>query len=169
MKFSTLFVSFGLLVAGHSYAASITPFQLPWVNGGTDSVYKMADHPTGIFVLEAFQNFCEYCNANAPKVDAVYNTYKTQDRVQIIDLDLDTDQSEIQAWIDKYHPAYPLLSDDGTVFNQFGGDSGIPQTVVLDCKGNILVHTEGEWDDDAQKQITDAIDQQLATTCSVTK
>jgi peroxiredoxin len=169
MKVSSLLLAAAsLLAAGPSFAAgTVTPFSLAWANGAQDAVYKMADHPNGIFVLEAFQNFCEYCHANAANVDEVYQKYQSNPRVQVLDLDEDSDQGEIQSWIDQMHPAYPVIVDDNSqVFNQLGGDGGIPETAVLDCKGNIVYFTEGEWDDQAKQGVTDAIDQLAGQTCT---
>jgi len=168
MKISALVFAVGSFVFAAQSALAVNPFSLPWVNGpARDSVYHTADHADGIFILEAFQNFCPHCHNNAPAVDALYTKYKDQARVQVLDLDLDTDQSEVTAWIDQYHPAYPVIQDSSReVWNQLGGDGGIPMTVVMDCKGNIKYTTEGEWDDGAKADIAKAIDALLATPCA---
>jgi peroxiredoxin len=168
MKISALSLAVAsLLCAGSALASTIQPFQLPWVNGpARDSVYSTTDHPNGVFVLEALQNFCPHCNNNVGAVDELYNKYKSESRVQVVDLDLDSDPGEIQAWLDKYHPAYPVVQDaDLKVWNQIGAD-GIPTVVVMDCKGNIAYENSGEWDDQMKTEISQTIDGLLAQSCA---
>jgi hypothetical protein len=136
---------------------------LPWENSTADAVYKFADHPHTVFVLEAFELSCEYCNENAPNVDALATEYAANSGVQVLDLGLDTQDRDFQTWIANHHPNHPVTKDvDHAVWNALTQDNSIPQTFIVGCDGALVNYTVGLWDDAAKATIHSAITTALA-------
>jgi hypothetical protein len=65
-----LFFALTTLLAVDAMALAVTPFELPQMNHDTvGTLYKSADHKSGVFVVEAYFLNCPYCNDNAENVD----------------------------------------------------------------------------------------------------
>jgi hypothetical protein len=153
-----------LLVSSSAFA--ITPFSMPWVNNPVrDTVYATADHPNAVYVLEFAANFCGACNANAANVDEMSTHYAAEDRVQVLDVMIDSSDSEISRWISRHHPNHPVLKDvSRTVWNQLGVGY-IPTMIVTDCHGDIKFQNTGGWDAGVKADIQATVDQLLSETC----
>jgi len=167
-----LFVSLALSLAafnGVAMAESIDPatVDMPWVNGpARDSRYKLADHVNTVHVFEAFSLSCSWCNRNAEQVKAMAAEYATDDRVQFIDLGLDSDVRNIQRWITTHAPAFPVVQDTGrVVWTALQQANGIPQTFVVACDGTMIGSTIGYWDNAAKTTLRNAIAEAKETTC----
>ncbi len=154
-------------ISATGYAGTLPKMDFPWKNNpATDAVYKMSDHPNGVFVFEALALFCSYCNENAVNVDALATKYKSQPRVQVLDLSLDSSDSSIQQWIARHRPNHPVIKDTNrTAWNILKQDSGIPQAFIVDCAGELVDFVIGSWDDAAKAKIDAAIATALEKTC----
>jgi hypothetical protein len=159
---STLFLS------SASFAASIDPVDFPWFNGPTrDAIYRMSEHSNSVHIFEAFTLSCSWCNRNAPQVQAMADEYADNDRVQFIDLGLDTDDRNITRWVSTHNPTYPVVKDvNRTVYNALRQSNGVPQTFVVDCRGEMVGSTIGYWGAEEKAAIREAIATALATDCS---
>ena len=162
MKKAVLIALFLLSPLAHA----VSPFELPWMNH-TDSgtIYKSADHVSGIFVVEAYFLNCPYCNDNAENVNELADKYKSDSRVQVLDVGIDTSDSQYKTWINKHRPNHPVLKDSQRRLISQLGTSGYPSTYVLDCKGNVLTKTSGAWNSQKLNQITNAIEKLLKQDC----
>jgi hypothetical protein len=167
-----LFVSFAIacsFLAPTVFAANIDPstVDFPWMNGpARDSRYKLADFPNKVHVFEAFALSCSWCNRNAEQVKALAAEYAEDDRVQFIDLGLDSDDRNIARWITTHAPTYPVVKDVGrTVWTALQQANGIPQTFVVACDGTMTDHTIGYWDSAAKTKLRNAIAAAKETTC----
>ena len=161
------FIFAAFLAVLSSSALAITPFDLPWKNNPAhDARYRTTDHVDGVFVLEFFANFCGACNSNAANVDELADSYHDQARVQVLDMGLDTEESEIQEWIDTHQPNHPVLQDASReVWDQIGADA-IPTVVVMDCKGNIKYQVTSVWSQSIKSRIHQAVDGLLQQGCT---
>ncbi len=151
-----------------TYAMTVTlPFELPWMNGGaTATTYKSSDHSNGIFVVEAYFLGCPYCNNNAPAVNKLAQKFASEKRVQVLDVGIDKNESQYKEWIKRHKPNHPVLNDANRKLIRQLGTQGYPSTYVLDCKGNVVATTEGQWDAEAQADLEEAITNQLSKECS---
>lgn len=166
MKRILLALAIGLSSSA-SFAASLQPFNLPWKNTNPrDAVYKSSDHPNAVFVLEFFANFCGACNENAENVDALKTAYQNNDRVQVLDVSLDSQEREIQAWIQHHSPNHPVVQDTGRGLWRQLNEQYIPTAVVLDCKGEIKWRHTGTWERSDIEEIKNVVDGLLAQTCN---
>jgi peroxiredoxin len=155
----------GLALSSSAFATTIAPFKEFIANSSQDSTYSSADHKDGVFVMEFYANFCGACNENADNVNALADQYKDQARVQVLDMSLDTDESEIKAWISNHNPNHPILEDgDRTVWSQLD-EQYIPTTVIMDCKGNVVWKNTGVWGGEEKATIKQKLDQLLSQSC----
>lgn len=166
---SRRFIMAGALIgfSATGFAGTLPKLEFPWKNNpATDAVYKMSDHPNGVFVFEALALFCSYCNENAANVDVLATKYAAEPRVQVLDLSLDSSDSSIQQWISRHHPNHPVIKDTNrTAWNILKQDSGIPQAFVVDCSGELVDFVIGSWDESAKTKIDAAIATGLEKTC----
>lgn len=150
------------------FAQNLPQLEFPWKNNpASDAVYKMSDHPNGVFVFEALALFCSYCNENARNVDALATKYAAEPRVQVLDLSLDSSDSSIQQWIARHRPNHPVIKDvNRRAWNILKRDNGIPQAFVVDCAGELVDYVLGTWDEEAKTKIDTAIATALQRTCT---
>ena len=119
-----------------------------------------------VHVWEAFSLSCSWCNKNAAQVAALAGEYSGDDRVQFIDLGLDSDDQSYVRWIASHNPPYPVVKDVGrTVWNALTQQNGIPQTFVTACDGSMAGFTIGYWDNAAKVKLRNAITRAKEITC----
>ena len=150
-----------------SIAYGVSPFSLPWMNHpDSGTLYYSSDHPSAVFVIEAYYLNCPYCHDNAPKVDALAEKYADEPRVQVLDVGIDRYDSYYESWINKHNPNHPVLKDDRQKVIRQLGTTGYPSTYVLDCKGNVHYKTSGVWNTSKKRAIENMIDGLLTENCN---
>lgn len=149
-----------LLVLG----AVLNPFSLPNMNNA-GTPYNSAEHKNAVFVIEAFFNGCHYCHVNAPNVHDLVTAYRGNDRVQVLDVGIDSQPIQYDSWIRQTNPSHPVLNDSRRSVIGALKTQGFPSTYVLNCKGEVIGQTEGVWGTNAQRQIKQSIEQGLGTKC----
>lgn len=174
MKRLTLCVLLALNLAAHAEEVpvfpwgNLLPFSLPWMNAPkAGTVFESTAHPAGIFVVEAYFNTCPYCNTNAPNVDSLVEKYSNEPRVQVVDVGIDPKESDYSSWISKHKPNHPVLKDNTRKLIGKLGTTGYPSTYVIDCRGNVVKKTSGEWDSGMRQEIMSAIDSLLKQECAL--
>ncbi len=165
---ASLIVSAGLLTS-NAFAAKIAPTTFPWMNAKqANTTYNMADHTNAVFVLEAFSLNCSWCNKNAANVDALATKFKDNDRVQVIDLGIDSSDGYFTRWIQTHNPNHPVVKDVGRkVYNALQVENGIPQVFIVNCRGEREGVVVGYWEDAEKEQVESAINKALQTTCAL--
>ncbi len=156
----------GLTLAfGNQIDPQTTSF--PWKNGpARDAVYRLADHPNVVHVLEAWTLTCGGCGDNAASVSNLAGEYAGDERVQFIDMGLDPAERDYTRWIQAHDPNHPVVQDEGRkVFDALRHDDGVPQAFIVDCKGHLTGWVGGHWTDDVQRTIRAAIAKSLTVTC----
>lgn len=164
-----LFIASALFaVSSLAQAAKVIPanMEFPLKNGAAGAVYRMTDHPDGVFVFESLGLSCTYCNQNAPNVDALATKYKSNARVQVLDMSLDSNESYHKEWIRRHNPNHPMIADVGhKVYNALKGEDAIPQVFVVNCKGEMVGTYLGAWNSSAIAAVNSYIEKGLKTTC----
>jgi hypothetical protein len=158
------------LMSAHALAAEtlVKPMVLPIMasNGVASGNWDMASYKNGVFVFEAYMNFCSYCNTNAPLVNQLTTVWKDQPRVQVLDLSGDTSPREYAAWFSKHKPNHLVLNDGAKkMFWQMATQNLLPQTFVVNCRGQIIDSHLGGWDSSTMANINSAINEALQTVC----
>lgn len=159
-------LTLALALAFSAQAFGVTPFQLPWMNSKTEvKIYDSSSHPNGIFVVEAWFNGCPYCHKNAPMVMDLAEKYSDEPRVQVLDVGVDRKDSDYQSWIAQHQPKHPVLKDSKRELIGQLGTTGYPSTYVIDCRGNVVAKTSGQWNSQKKATIQKAIDNLLKQDC----
>lgn len=154
------------LTSSLAFATSVSSFSLPWMNNhGGASTFSSTDYPDGIFVVEAYFLGCPYCNDNAANVDALATEFASDPRVHVLDVGVDRSQSDYDEWISRHNPNHPVLNDGNEQLIGQLGTTGFPSTYVLDCKGNVVAQTEGEWGDQEKTTIENGVKQLQSQQC----
>lgn len=157
----------GLALTLSAVASAVSPFRLQWMNHATPGTfYDSADHPEGIFVVEAYFLNCPYCNYNAPNVDDLTDYFANEPRVQVLDVGVDRMDSQYQTWINKHKPNHPVLKDANRTLIRQLGTSGYPSTYVIDCKGTVHYKTSGQWNATKTQAIKETISELLKQDCN---
>jgi hypothetical protein len=156
-------------IANTGLATGIDPSttEFPWMNGpARDSRYKLSDFPNRVHVWEAFSITCSWCARNAAQVKELKAEYAGDDRVEVIDLGLDTRDSDYNRWIQTHQPTWPVVKDENrTVWTALSSHRGIPQTFVTACDGTLVGATIGYWDAAAKATLRAAIARAKQTVC----
>lgn len=142
-------------------------FQLQWMNNESDPNvnYKTADHPNGIFIIEAYYRACYYCNQNAPAVNDLAGEYAANARVQVLDVSRDCRAGDYASWIETHSPNHPVLNDCKMQVLGPLGARAYPTTYVLDCNKNVVWSHMGTWDAATNKALRAKINELLKTEC----
>ena len=164
-----------LISAVMSFAASsalaaqidLAKTELPWKNAPeAGALYNMGANRNLVHVIEAYSINCSWCNSNAEQVAALALDLKSEPRVQFLDLGLDTRPSDYTRWINSHNPSYPVVQDVGQkVWNQLKSENAIPQTFVLNCRGELVGSTVGFWGDAEKKTLRESIQKALDVSC----
>ena len=141
--------------------------EFPWKNAATsDAVYRLADHPNVVHVLEAWTLTCGGCSENAASVAELAAEYDGDARVQFIDMGLDPAARDYTRWIEAHHPEHPVVQDvNRRVFDQLRHADTVPQAFIVDCKGSLTSWASGHWSDDVKGTIRSGIAKALAVRC----
>jgi hypothetical protein len=170
--FSAILFS-AVLTSAAAFAETPTPpsraipmYDLPLKNGANrDYIYKMSEHKNAVFVFETYRLSCGYCNENAPAVDRLATEYAANSRVQVLDLGLDTLDSDYAQWISRHRPNHPVVQDtDRRIYNALKTQNGVPQVFVVNCRGEMVGNHVGTWAG-ADQYIRGLIEKGLQTTC----
>lgn len=141
---------------------SLLPFQLPEYAG---PLYSSAEHANGVFLVEAYFNTCPYCNQNAENVNDLADDYKANERVQVLDVGIDKNDSDYKSWVNKHQPNHPVLMDPRKELIRKLGTSGYPSTYVIGCDGEVIYETSGVWSSAKKQRIHEAVESGLKLNC----
>lgn len=166
------YLMFGVALAltsqvGLGAQINLEGLKLPWKNGASpNAVYDLGENRKAIYVFEAFMNFCPACNENAAQVNEMAKEYEDTN-VRFLDLGLDTREFDYIRWITTHNPLYPVVQDiDKKIFNSLKGTNLIPQTFVVDCKGQLIGGTVGSWEESDKETIKNYIEKAKETNCN---
>lgn len=164
MKFLVLILA--LCVSTSVFAKTLTAFSLPQMNATPiGKVFNSEDHRGKVWLIESYYNACSYCNANAPKVNALADFYKDNTRVIFIDLGIDRTDNLYASWISKHSPNHPVLKDASRVVTNELGTQGYPTSYIVNCKMEIVWSHEGSWSAGTPAEIKTKIAASLNEVC----
>ena len=172
-----LWMAFAIALFSQSLiAGSIDPttVSFPVMNGAVAGErYSLSDHPNKVHVFEVYSLHCGWCAKNAPQVAQMMNEYAAMavgreqyERVQFLDLGIDSNPRFYQFWVNRHKPPYPVVMDEGRrVYNTLKQRNGVPQTFVVDCNGDVVENTVGYWGERQKNALRTAIDKALEVSC----
>jgi thiol-disulfide isomerase/thioredoxin len=121
---------------------------------------SLSDFKGKVVVLDLWATWCPPCRAEIPHFIELQNEWKDKG-VTIVGMSLDsTGPADVAKFAKDNGMNYPIVMGDGTTASAYGADQGIPTTVVIDKKGNIVATHLGLTDKDVfegdiQKALSD--------------
>jgi peroxiredoxin len=99
--------------------------------------FRLSDHRGNVVLINFWATWCGPCVIETPELVKMYNELHGKG-FTVVGISLDEEGFEVVApFAKEYEVSYPLVVDDGTVAEEFGGVFGLPTTYVLDKNGNI--------------------------------
>jgi len=117
-------------------------FSLPIWPAGT-AQHSFADDRGHIVVLDAWASWCQPCQTELPKLDALARQWAAQG-VRVYAVNVDTASGVVQPFLMTFHIDLPILLDPGGgVLTQTLGLQNLPTTWVFDQAGNLVFTEQG--------------------------
>ena len=118
--------------------------QMSWT--GTDgSEQTVGDLRDRVVILDFWATYCPPCREEIPHLNSLQAKYGA-DKLHIVGLNVggDEDAPKIPAFVKEMKIAYPVAYPETPLVSYvFGDDDSIPQTVVLDRKGQVVLKIIG--------------------------
>jgi cytochrome c biogenesis protein CcmG/thiol:disulfide interchange protein DsbE len=130
-----------------------------------DQHIKLSDYQNKVVVLDFYATWCEPCRDSIPHLVDLQTRYGPQG-LQIVGLNVGgaDDIDKVTGFAREFHIQYPLGIPDPEMETLYlGGDDAIPQTFVLDRKGQLLKRFVG-YDDSMAEELERAIQSSLGPT-----
>jgi len=124
--------------------------------GVSTSQIKVSDIKADYLFVEVYSMYCPICQADAPKVNELYDAISRDgrgDNIRFIGIGAGNTPFEIDFYRKKYNVAFPLFSDSDYVIHKALGEVGTPSFYLVKLKGGameILYSQEGEMKDEAK-------------------
>lgn len=139
-----------------------TPLPAPLVAGTPAPSFTIADiagqsHQIGatagkVTVLHFWVSWCPHCRSDAPKIQALYDQFRDNAKVQIVTVNLEDERAKIDAFVAAHHVTYPVVAAQeqgakarGVNLPQLYQITGFPVTFVIDAQGVIRQKTTGSF------------------------
>jgi thiol-disulfide isomerase/thioredoxin len=109
---------------------------------------SLSDFKGKVVVLDFWATWCPPCRAEIPHFIELQNELKDKG-VTIVGVSLDsTGSADVAQFAKTNGMNYPIVMGDEKTATAYGADQGIPTTVVIDAKGNIVATHLGLTDKD---------------------
>jgi thiol-disulfide isomerase/thioredoxin len=112
---------------------TIPQFSLVDQNGKSWTLNSIKGKKT---LINVWATWCGPCRLELPLIQALYEKTKDRDDIQIITLNIDSDETLVKPFLVKNNFSFPSLFAKPFV-NKFAGPIGIPTTWIVDSAGNI--------------------------------
>lgn len=131
-------------------------FTLPTMEGNR---FTLSEHEGKIVVINIWATWCPPCREEIPDLIEVQNELRDKD-VLMVGVSMDKKGWQVvRPFAKKMNINYPIVLDDGTVFEGFGPYRGIPTTFIINKKGQVENVAIGMI---PKKQLTAVLKQMIA-------
>jgi cytochrome c biogenesis protein CcmG/thiol:disulfide interchange protein DsbE len=140
-------------------------FTLTTLDGGQINLASLKGR---VVVVNFLASWCGPCRQEAPVLERVWQQYKDKDVVVVGVAYTDT-ETNAKAYLQQFGNTYPNGLDIGTKISELYNIQGVPETFIIDRKGNVSRFFKVPFVEDAQqnydggKQLTDAIEAALGS------
>lgn len=99
---------------------------------------KLSDYKGKVVIIDFWATWCPPCRKGIPDLVSLKNEYGKKG-FEIIGISVDREtKDEVVPFMKNQKINYPVVFGNTTVYNQYGGISSIPTSVIIDKKGNIV-------------------------------
>ncbi|MCL4378747.1 MAG: TlpA family protein disulfide reductase [Actinobacteria bacterium] len=143
-----LFTFFHDRSKGVLFAAEKAPnFTLTSINGtNKGKPVSISMYKGKVVLLNFWATWCPPCRFELPDLAKVYDKFKSKGLV-IIGVTVSSTTSVAKKMIKEDKIKYPVVMDDGSVANLYGGINAVPTTFLIDKNGNIVNRQVGMFFD----------------------
>lgn len=109
-----------------------------------DKPVTLTEYRGKVVFLNFWATWCGPCRAEVPDLIALQKQF--EDRLQIIGLDVDDDESDVKQFVKEMGIDYPVVMASDEVRMAYGGIPALPTSFVLDPEGRIVQKHTGYSD-----------------------
>ncbi len=120
-------------------------FELPALGGGSRT--SLVDLRGKVVVLNLWASWCEPCRAESPLLERWHRRISAGGAATVLGVDVLDVSSDARAFVRKFGLTYPQLRDSDDSVRADYGATGVPETVVIDRRGQIAAVRRGPVDD----------------------
>ncbi|HYP25919.1 MAG TPA: TlpA disulfide reductase family protein [Blastocatellia bacterium] len=138
-------------------------FSLPALDGGS---FRLSDYRGKVLVVDFWATWCPPCREEVPQLARIASENRSRG-VEVIGLHIDDNgrstPADIRKFIGQYGINYTVGMAGNDVFTSYLGheDDRIPQTLVFDRDGHLILHLSGYTPADA-RLLDEAVNRALA-------
>jgi peroxiredoxin len=107
--------------------------------------FRVGDIRAKIVVIEVMSGLCLPCQANAPKMNEIYQTIQTDSGladVKVIAIAVGDDNSSLETFKKQFKPPFPVLIDPNREIMRSMGLKATPTTIVVSTEDAKVLFTE---------------------------
>lgn len=109
-------------------------FELSTLDGDT---FRLAEYTGRVVVLNFWATWCAPCRVEIPDLIDMQTEFG-EDVVRFVGISVDHQGKDVvSSFVDEMGVNYPVVIDDGSVSDKYGGIYALPMTFVIDHEGTI--------------------------------
>lgn len=125
---------------------------------GLDQAYLLTSDVEKPMMISFWASWCQYCNAEIPILDALYEEYK--DRVEFVSINItyDDNVSGAKSFVAKHQLRMPVYLDVDAVASESFLIQAVPSIVTVDENGAIVTQRTGALGKQAEQFYREQMD-----------
>ncbi len=129
-------------------------FEAPRLDG---SSFRLSAHRGSVIVLNFWATWCPPCRTEIPDLIALQR--ELGDRgLLVVGVSVDEGGAEVVAsFAEDFQINYPVVLDDGSISEAYGGVWALPTTLVIDRSGRIRYQVLGIFPTEAMRPVLEAL------------